>query len=200
MDSIEKGDVRGFKLAEYLDVENTDFNISKMKPSQPTLLENEVLELLRYTENDPRLANEPVVYIPQISFKGLCFGTYDSTHYRDSAIIFTDRSESQVPKKERMGFIDKIFRYSHNWYLLVHEHPALNRPNFADPYLPYGFAAGFLCEAGRKDARVISLSNIVSHCAVTPIPEVDCIHIMPVERVSLYLIICIAADHDSYSP
>lgn len=86
-----------------------------------------------------------------------------------------------------MGVIDKIFRYSHSWYLLVHEHPILNRPDFADPYLPYGFAAGFLCEAASEDARVIRLSDIVSHCAVTSIPEVDCIHIMPVERVSLFI-------------
>lgn len=193
MDSVEKEDLRGFRLAASLNIENSGIVVG-MKQSHPVLLDGNVLDLLKSTEKNPHLLAEEVIYVPQISFRGVCYGIFDSKHYRDSSILFAD---SDPAVKYKMGVIQRIFRYAHNWYLLVDEHPYLDRADFSDPYKLYGTAAGFLCEAAAHVPCVIEASNILSHCVVTSIPEANCNHIMPVDRVSSHLIAwvdCIDAD------
>ena len=94
-----------------------------------------------------------------------------------------------------MGVIQKILKYHERWYLLVHQHRNFTRANFVDPYLPYGSAAGFLCEAEADIVHLVRLSDIISHCAITPISEGECIHIMPVDRVSVRLFVNIFLAH-----
>ncbi|KJA13951.1 hypothetical protein HYPSUDRAFT_150983 [Hypholoma sublateritium FD-334 SS-4] len=180
MDSMEREDLRGFRLAKALDPDNTH-HMANMKPSQPVALEGNVFQLLKDLEDDPNLHDREVVFVPQISLGGVCYGVFDSKHYRDSAIIFGNVN--------KMGVIQKIFKYHEGWYLLVHQHRNFTRANFVDPYLPYGFAAGFLCNAEADIVHLVRLSDIISHCAITPIPEGECIHIMPVDRVSVRLFV-----------
>lgn len=175
MDTIEKEDLRGSRLADALNPENTDF---MPEISQPMMLESDIFSFLRIREHNPNMVNEAVVCVPRISYKGICYGIVGSRHHRDSTIIF---SPGNI-----MGSILKIFCFSGEWYFFVHEHLFLNRPGFEDPYIKHGFAAGFLCESAAATQRVIKMTDIISHCAVTPILEGDCIHVMPVDRVSRY--------------
>ena len=50
-------------------------------------------------------------------------------------------------------------------------------------YQKYGFAAGFLCEQQASTRHIIELTQIVSHFALTTLPDEDLIHVMPVDRV-----------------
>lgn len=176
MDAITKEDLRGSRLADTLNPESTDF---MPEYSQPMMLDNDILSFVKARENNPNMNNEAVVYVPRISHKGICYGTLDSRHHGDSAIIFSP--------EHKMGVIHKIFRLRGEWYLYIYQRTFLNRPDFEDPYIKHGFAAGFLCEPARTATpHVIRMADIISHCAVTPILEGDCIHVMPVDRVSEY--------------
>jgi len=80
-------------------------------------------------------------------------------------------------------------------FLFVHEYLSVqrSRPGFYDPYRKYGFAAGFLCEEQADILHLIDLTQIVSHFALTTLPDEGLIHVLPVDRVcssSLYICIC----------
>ncbi|KAG6808466.1 hypothetical protein H0H93_016889, partial [Arthromyces matolae] len=67
-------------------------------------------------------------------------------------------------------------------YLVVRPYKAINPP--LDPYRQFGFAAGFLCTSVPEPFRIISLSQVVSHVAVTAFEDGDfrgLIHILPVD-------------------
>lgn len=176
MDSIETEDLRGFRLANKLDAMTS--NPSTFKSLGKGRLDASVLDSLRFCESDGSLLNQEVMYIPQISVGGVCYGIFDSTHFRDSNIMFSLRG---CPSNTLMGVISKIFLYGQNWYFLVWCHHVVSHPNFVDPYLQYGFAAGFLCEISADTSHVIRLADVISHCAITQIPDAGCIHIMPVD-------------------
>ncbi len=74
------------------------------------------------------------MFVPQISYRGVCYGIFDSKHYRDSAVIFGDN---------KMGVIQKIFKRHEGWYLLIHQHRNFSRVNFVDPIPSLRICGGF---------------------------------------------------------
>lgn len=109
---------------------------------------------------------------------------------------------------EKPGIVEKIIHYSttdgcvtiDGIYLYIQELMPVPIPvevhvqeNIAaktsklDPYQAYGFAAGYLCDSNQRTPRVISLSQIISHVALTTFEGIndyeDFIHVLPLDRV-----------------
>lgn len=58
-----------------------------------------------------------------------------------------------------------------------------------DPYMKFGFPAGFLCEKNPTKLHILELSQIVSHFVLTKFSGTrynDYIHALPVDRVSIH--------------
>ncbi len=147
------------------------------------VLESNIFLLLKILEGNPNLQDREAIFVPQISYQGVCYGVFGSKNFRDSAIIFGD--------ERTMGVIQRFSNTTRGWYLLVHQHRNFTRADFVDPYLPYGSAAGFLCEGRSGHRSPHQALDIISHCAITPIPEGECIHIMPLDRVSVRVFVYI---------
>jgi len=100
----------------------------------------------------------------------------------------------------KAGIIEAIFEHrsgptagheghiSEEYFLLVRQHNPINRSEFVNPYQRFGFAAGFLCEQTPACTRVISLSQVVSHFVLTPMEEIEAIHVLPIDRVSVTVV------------
>ncbi|KAG6904202.1 hypothetical protein DXG01_011774, partial [Tephrocybe rancida] len=91
------------------------------------------------------------------------------------------------------GIIDSIFQHtsevvsedgpSAHYYLTVR--PLLPVDPASDPYREFGFAGGFLCTSVPSPSRIIKLSQVVSHVAVTLLEDGEysgLIHVLPVDR------------------
>lgn len=152
IESIKTEDLRGFRLASKVDV-NGPGPIA-FRTLNKALLDDDTLQSLRVREDDDFMLNEEVTYILQISVNGICYGMFDSTYYWDSSIIFSNNSSRTL-----MGVISKVFQYGQNWYLLIKHHQALSHQGLLDPYLKYGFAAGFLCEVSAHTQYIDRVAN-----------------------------------------
>jgi len=82
--------------------------------------------------------------------------------------------------------MEAVCRRKH--FLLVRQwHNPINHSEFIDPYQRFG---GFLCKKTSAFTQVISLSQIVSHFVLTPMEEIEAIHVLPwtFDRVSVTII------------
>jgi hypothetical protein len=198
---MQTENLRGFRLSEFLDPNAPDYHVNAkatrqvLKPEHFRLLAS----FLDLPGNGESTVCKEVVSLERISFQGLCYGTFQSPHYRDSSIIFRASAAHPVSSEQRQngalaGVIDMIFESEcrvqggevlKRIFLFVNEHLSVqrSRPTFHDPYRKYGFAAGFLCERQSSTRHIIELTQIVSHFALTTLPAEDLIHVMPVDRV-----------------
>jgi hypothetical protein len=196
LDVIEKEDIRGFRLATILDPTVPEFTANGT--SIPGSLEGphfQLLSTLRHTDGFAHAHSfNEVLFLKEISHNGVCYGTYTSSHYRNSAVIFR-RGLNPSPEEEshnQAGVVQNIFEHScfmdgqpvaKDYFLTLNIHSPINRVGFRDPYLPFGFAAGYICESKPVETVVIKLSQVVSHFVLTPMEEIDAIHVLPVDRV-----------------
>lgn len=184
MDVIEKEDVRGFRLAAMVNPMVPGFTANaKLTPGSLDGPHFQLLSTLRQADGYTHFLNK-VLFLEEISHNGVCYGTYPSSHYKNSAIIFR-----QPNSDIKAGVIQNIFEHScsveeKDYFLTLHIYTPINRANFSDPYRPFGFAAGYLCDSQPIGTVVIKLCQVVSHFVLTPIEEIDAIHILPVDRVS----------------
>lgn len=198
LDVIEKEDIRGFRLATILDPTVPEFTANGT--SIPGSLEDphfQLLSTLGYADGftHAHCSNE-VLFLKEISHNGVCYGTYTSCHYHNSAVIFCRGSDAspdeQSQSHNEAGVVQNIFEHScvmngqpvaKNYFLTLNVHGAINRAGFQDPYRSFGFAAGYLCESKPVETLVIKLSQVVSHFVLTSMEEIDAIHVLPVDRV-----------------
>jgi len=203
MDVIEKEDIRGFRLASIVDPMTPGFTANaKSIPGSLDDAHFQLLSSLPQADGHAYSLNK-ALFLEEISHNGVCYGTYNSSHYLNSAILFR-QSDSVI----QAGVIQNIFEYSFStsslggrvelekkdYFLTLHVYAPINRANFCDPYLPFGFAAGYLCDSQHIGAVVIKLNQVVSHFVLTPIEEIDAIHILPVDRVSNLPDLCLTQE------
>jgi len=184
MEAVQREDIRGSALANMLDPALKDLSIL----AKNSALDNEELALLQNLLPHAVLHEISVSCIDRLSCRGVCYGVFQSSSYRDSAILFYAGTDANS-RTEKTGVITKIFQHPsmvNDWYLTVREHCSVQDVDFIDPYLKYGFAAGYLRERKPTVLHIITLSQIISHVALTTIAE-NLIHVMPVDRVSLHI-------------
>lgn len=197
LDVIEKEDIRGFRLATILDPMVPEFTANgKSIPGSLEAPHFQLLSTLRYADGFAHEAHSfnEVLFMKEISHNGVCYGTYTSSHYRNSAVIFRCGSNSSPEEESRnqAGVVQNIFEHScfmngqpvaKDYFLTLNVHSPIDRVGFRDPYRPFGFAAGYLCESKPVETVVIKLSQVVSHFVLTPMEEIHAIHVLPVDRV-----------------
>jgi len=192
LEAIQNEDIRSFRLATTLDPTMPELpSNTRLKRGVHGVLDDQQFELflnLRLADRLSRLFNE-VLFLEEISYNGVCYGSRRS-HFRNSTITF------QHPQQgTQAGVVEAIFKHSlgvafesqgaEGYFLTVRCYASINRPNFEDPYRPFGFAAGFLCEKTPVETQVINLSQVLSHFVLTPLDEIDAIYVLPVDRVSV---------------
>jgi hypothetical protein len=201
--STQNEDRQGYRLSEFL--HGPDYHIGAHMTRQALKPEYfELLDNLLTSFGHTNIRNE-ILSLEQISLRGVCYGTFQSPHYRDSAIIFRANAGDPPEGNESIalaGAISMICEYEcrtqgseevfKRLFLFVNEYLSVqrSRPGFNDPYRNYGFAAGFLCEEQADTLHLIDLTQIVSHFALTTLPGEGLIHVLPVDRVrssSLYI-------------
>jgi len=194
LDAAQKEDLRGFQLAISLDPTLLEAHPTGITPQ---ILTPPELEQLRILKGCAHLSDQ-ILSVDRVSLRGVCYGTNGSRYYRDSAIIF--RLASDPPRNlqfGRVGLVERIFKHvtqtaseatpSITWYLTVKEYSRVNRPNFLDPYLRYGFAAGFLCDSDHCTTHVIELCCVECHYVRTWIPTAQAYHILPMDLVRFHI-------------
>lgn len=141
------------------------------------------------------VASPRVTAVDEISIRGVCFGTSTSSKFRNSAVMFRSHDDDEL----KPGIITTIFQSTHHpmsshrhkgFYLVVQEHPQIqtSHNNQVDPYLEFGFSAGFLCDKNTMKLHVVELSQIASHFVLTKFSDEqykEYIHVLPVDRVSI---------------
>ncbi|KAJ3512199.1 hypothetical protein NLJ89_g3658 [Agrocybe chaxingu] len=184
MEAINRQDLRGYRLADLLDPTTSDLDRpekgtpSTLPPDRYGLLCELLLQEGRAgTTND-------VLSFARVSHDGLCYGVCNSPHFRNSSVLF--RLKADDGATVHAGIISQIFCHktgeTNGWYLVIQEHIPLQRPGFVDPYRRYGFASGYLCEEEPTATHVIRLSDIISHFALTPMPQAGAIHVMALDQ------------------
>ena len=192
LEAIQNEDIRGFRLATMLDPTMPELpSNSRLKRGVQGVLDDQQFEMFLNLRLPDRLLNE-VLFFEEISYNGVCYGSHPS-HFRNSTIMF--RRAQQGAQGTQAGIIEAIFKHSlgtavesqgaEGYFLTVRCYASINRPDFEDPYRSFGFAAGFLCKKTPVKTQVINLSQVVSHFVLTPLDEIDAIHILPVDRVSV---------------
>lgn len=201
MDSIEKEDVRGFRLASMLDPLSPTYMINtELKPFQLEPIPHQLLceHILRTTPDEAPILPTQALAVHEISLRGVCYATSRSRNFRSSRIMFQpsdilprlpNRSGTHLP-----GVIRDIFQYTYriggeeikSFYLSVQEYLPMDTCNGRrDPYQRFGFAGGFLCEANPGQFHILELSQIVSHVGLTKMrgQYTGLVHLKPVDRV-----------------
>ena len=195
LDVIGKEDIRGFRLATVLDPTVPEFTTkAKLTPGSLNGPHFQLLSASRRADGFSHVLNQ-VLFLEEISHNGVCYGTHSSSHYRNSAVLF-----HRGPEERQAGVIQNIFEHSccrpisglgesstKDYFLIIDIYIPINRVSFHDPYPPFGFAAGYLCESQPTETLVIKLSQVVSHVVLTPREEIDAIHVLPVDRVRIPL-------------
>lgn len=203
LEAIQAEDIRGFRLATLLDPTTPEFlSNSKHKRGVQGILNNDqstaFLDLYQADFQALHHVNNEVLFFEEISYNGVCYGTHSSSHFRNSAILFYPHLTVRGADEMKAGIIEAIFEHhsgttagghgghiSEKHFLFVRQHNPINHLEFVDPYQRFGFAAGFLCEENPTCTRVISLSQVVSHFVLTPMEEIEAIHVLPIDRVSV---------------
>jgi hypothetical protein len=216
MQAIENEDICGFCKAKQLDatILDVDLILSRadritLDPSQLQLIKAHLMEL--YPDQILRLGTD-ASSLKEVSKDGICYGTCGSSTHRNSAIIFSsaakpsNASNNNLPNDEctiqKPGIVEKIIHYSTSsshvqidgFYLYIQELLPIDVQGHVagdtlelDPYREHGFAAGYLCHSNQRIPRVISLSQVISHFALTTFESIhnyrDFIHVLPLDRV-----------------
>lgn len=193
LDSIQREDIRGFRRASLLDPNAPTFT-TDLKAT-PFELEAEVYLLLslKLTRNsrEPLLLPRNALSVDEISTGGVSYGTAESTHFRNSTVMFREfHHEGPDSSDDKAGLVAKIFQYTYSvahtahditdYYILLREYLPIDSGD-SDMYRRFGFAGGFLCESNVAGLHVIPVSHIISHFALTKMEE--CIHVLPIDRV-----------------
>lgn len=200
MDATAREDMRGFRLASILDPSQADFNVdSKARPLQLNKQEHKLFLdcIQRVVPHASYVVSPTVLAVDEISIRGVCFGTSTSSKSRNSAIMFRSHDGGEL----RPGIIKTIFQPTHHpmsqlstryqgFHLIVQEHTRMRtfHDNKVDPYLEFGFSAGFLCEKDSIKMHVLEPSQIMSHFVLTKFVDKryeDYIHALPVDRASV---------------
>lgn len=199
IESIGQEDSRGSRLASLLDPTSTQYTMDVN--ARPIELEGELFlllcKLIRNLDPDDQLYFPPqAVFIQEISVHGVSFGIADGSMFRNSRIMFNHpyNSPTTDPRDQKAGLIESIFQYKYRstqgdregFYVTVREYnPVVTVHGRRDVFRAFGFAGGFLCQPVAGKLHVISLSNIVSHFALTEMSGEyeNYIHVMPVDRV-----------------
>jgi hypothetical protein len=189
METVDSEDARGYRLASILDPNSPTFT-----PRSQTegFLEHEPhLLLCEILNQSPNVLPKRASFISEVSFRGVSYGS-KRTSIRNSSIIFTD---SQDQTRYLPGIIQNIFRYMlnvddntvfDNIFLTVEEHIPIE--HLEDPFRKYGEFAGFLCKSTSTTLRVIPLSQVKSHFALTRMTDLGLpnhIHVLPIDRVRI---------------
>lgn len=201
LEAIQAEDIHGFRLATLLDPTTPEFpSNSRRKHGVQGILDNDhFTSFLNLHQMDFHRINNEVLFFQEISYNGVCYGTHSSSHFRNSAILFYPHLTVRGAEEAKAGVIEVIFEHrsgttagshiSGNHFLVVRQHNPINRSEFDDPYRCFGFAAGFLCEQIPAGTQVISLSQVVSHFVLTPMEEIEAIHVLPIDRVRVIIFI-----------
>lgn len=205
MDSIEREDVRGFRLASMLDPLSPTYMINtELKPFQLEPVPHQLLcdLILRTTPDEVPILSAEALAVQEISLRGVCYATSRSRNFRSSRIMFQPSDVlPMLPNINQIhlpGVIRDIFQYTYrlsgekveSYYLSVQEYLPMDTTNGRqDPYRKFGFAGGFLCEADPGQIHVLELSQVVSHICVTKMrgQYTGLIHLKPVDRVRVFL-------------
>jgi len=191
IEAIEDEEKKSFRTASSIDVDNP---IAVYQPHMGTSLlppnDFEQLRTLRLNQNLPCISND-IVDVEEISFRGVRYGAFSSRHFRDSSVIF------QVQDTHAAGVIEKLFSYTSQtfdtnsggieFYAIIQEHAPISGQGEDDPYLAFGYHAGYLCEKTFRRRHMISVTDVISHFVLTPILDTQYIHVLPVDKVGVLI-------------
>jgi hypothetical protein len=195
IESIEKEDIRGFRLASMLDPASPEYMPDAN--AKPFKLDVEPYQLLcDHIHHSSPLAPLPgphCLAMKRIGIRGVSYGTWSSPAFRDSNIIFQLRGPSHLNEDRnhtRAGRVEAIFQPIGlmTYYLIVREHQLLDpATDPADIFREFGFAGGYLCKRDPTAMHILEVSQVVSHFALTEMREEGyehLIHVLPLDRVS----------------
>ena len=198
LETIEKEDIRGFRLASLLDPNLPDYAV---QPAAMTFtLDAQHYQLLcllmeqQHKTSVQRLSlPREALSIDKISSRGVCYGTCRSSKSGDNHIIFLE--PDALPTDQKAGIIQSIFQYTYlahdiemkGFYLIVRElYPMDVTGGRSDPYREFSPRA-FLCSSTATKLHVLSLSQVVSHFVLLEMSgngHEDLILVWPVDQVS----------------
>ena len=196
IDQIQNEDIRGYRLASILD--STLPTYAPRSRPRPGGLDEELHHLFCEQFTNGEQVPNNVKYIEEISTNGVVYGTEGSNSTKNSSVIF--RLSADAGGTCHAGVVSSIFIYTfrtpmggtiEEFFLVVEQLcPLLH--DIASFYSRYGLYGGFLCHAGGRTRRLIHVSNIASHFALTPLTGADfgeeaignLIHVLPLDRVS----------------
>ena len=214
MELLSDEDARGSHLARILNPNAPAGNFMARSKATVFRIPADYYELLCDCIHPGNSAPITPVYVEatffqEISLAGICYSTNSSKAYRNSSIVFRERAtvtRAPTESQTKAGIIESIFQYSHGEnrdaapaiaiarpvkeiYLAVKELVLADTSDgFSDPYKRYGFAGGYLCQSEGQVLRIIHISQVMSHFALTKMPAGDgfesLIHVLPVDRVS----------------
>lgn len=195
IESIEKEDVRGFRLASMLDPASPEYTPDVN--AKPFKLDGEPYQLLcdhiRLSLPLAPLPDPHCLAMKRIGVRGVSYGTWSSPAFRDSNIIFQLRGRhlnEDGNHTPRAGRVETIFQHlgSMTFYLVVREHQSLDPAmDPADTFREFGFAGGYLCKRDPASMHILEVSQVVSHFAFTEMRKEGyehLIHVLPLDRVS----------------
>jgi hypothetical protein len=178
LETIEKEDVRGFRLASLLDPSLPDYAVQPTSATAFTLdaEHHQLLSLLIEQKTSARgqqlLLPREALSIDKISSHGVCYGTCKSSKSGDNCIIFLQPDALPTDLHlQKAGIIQTIFQYTYwsdgvemkDFYLVVREHLPMDVTNGrSDPYREFS-ARAFLCSNDVTKLHVLALSQVVSH-------------------------------------
>lgn len=202
IEAIEDEEKKSFRIASL----NMDQPIAvyqhRRATSQLSHTDFENLRTLRHGRDLPCHSNQ-ISIIEEVSLRGVRYGAFSSRQFRDSSVIF------QFQDRQATGVIEKIFGFT-SWgfgtgtqgvdlYVIIQEHLPIASQGEDDPYLAFGHAAGYLCEKTSRRRNLIPLVDIISHFVLTPIPDTQYIHVLPVDKVSILICITDKTSHHQSS-
>ncbi|KIM43799.1 hypothetical protein M413DRAFT_68706, partial [Hebeloma cylindrosporum] len=191
MSTIDREDVRGFRLASILDPSLPTFEPrSKLDPQFIEGTLHELLCDLLDRSMDASVMLKHANFMKEISYRGVVYALSTSSGFRDSSIMFREQNSHHA----KPAIIESIFQYSYtredgqnveDIFMTVEELAPIT--GFVDPYLHFGEFAGFLCEKKEGvNLRVIQMRQVACHFAYTEMMDdwEGLIHVLPVDRVS----------------
>ncbi|KAG6914808.1 hypothetical protein DXG01_015220 [Tephrocybe rancida] len=197
IEATEEEDARGFRLTGLLDPTSHDSMIHSN--ACPIELSNDNQQQLRailvssHEDNHEIRLQRHALAVIKISSCSITYGTSTSAESKNSNILF---QPGKVDQESIAGVIDRIFQHTHevvgedgpstHYYLTVH--PLLPVDPKSDLYCEFGFAGGFLCASVPGPSRLIKLSQVVSHVAVTLMGDGEysgLMHVLPVDWLML---------------
>ena len=200
MDTIDREEVRGFRLASQLDPDLPEF----MANTNPKVLRFEARPYDLLCEFISRTHPSQPLHLPneahsveEIALRGVRYATVRSSKYRNSRILFRDPS-IDTSNNLQAGVIQDIFEYAYrcadeekkSFYLTALGY--VRYDHLLDPYPKFGFSGGFLCQAEPSQLHILELSQVVSHFGLTKMTGkyTGHIHVMPLDRVGIELLSC----------